>query len=98
MITHLKERVIDALKAVLDPETSLDVWRMRLIRDLEVTQDGDVSLVFRPSSVLCPLGYSLGARIKKAVLEVEGVRKVCVKVEGFVHAQQLEHLLSEIER
>ncbi len=98
MITHLKERVIDALKAVVDPETSLDVWSMKLIRDLEVTQDCDVSLVFRPSSVACSLGYSLGARIKKAVLEVEGVRKVCVKVEGFVDAQQLEHLLSEIER
>ena len=89
----LKDRVIEALKAVIDPETSQDVWEMRLVRELDVTGEGDVQLTFRPSSVVCPLGFALGARIKEAVRSVEGVNRVQVKVEGFVHAQLLNQLL-----
>jgi metal-sulfur cluster biosynthetic enzyme len=93
----LRDRIFAALEGVIDPETSLDVRRMKLVRDLEVRDNGDVSLTFRPSSVMCPLGFSLGARIKEAVQGVEGVSHVDVHVEGFVHAQQLDRLLKEMD-
>lgn len=93
----LRDRIIDALMAVIDPETSLDVWRMKLVRDLEVADEGEVRLTFRPSSVICPLGFSLGARIKEAVQAVEGVKQVRVNVQGFIHAEQLERLLIQMD-
>ncbi len=89
-------RVILALKTVVDPETSRDVWDMRLVRDIEVSEEGDISLTFRPSSVVCPLAFSLAPRIKKAVEAVEGVRGVKVKVEGFAQAGRLEGLLESM--
>jgi metal-sulfur cluster biosynthetic enzyme len=97
MGSRLKDGVIKALEGVVDPETSLDVWRMKLVRDLEVTDEGEVRLTFRPSSVVCPLGFVLGARIKEAVLAVEGVQQVHVHVQGFVYADQLERLLLEMD-
>jgi metal-sulfur cluster biosynthetic enzyme len=97
MEDQLTERIVESLKGVMDPETSEDVWQMRLVRDLEVGKEGDVRLTFRPSSVMCPLGFTLGARIKEAVKGVEGVQRVTVKVEGFVYAQQLDQLLREMD-
>lgn len=97
MTPNLRERVVEALKGVIDPGTSLDVWRMKLVRDLELSDEGEARLTFRPSSVVCPMGFSLGAQIKRAIQAVEGVQKVRVDVEGFVHAQQLERLLAEMD-
>lgn len=97
MEASLRDRVIQALSAVLDPETSLDVWRMRLVRELEVGDKGQVCLTFRPSSPVCPMAFSLGAKIVQALQALEGVRRVQVRVEDFVHARQLDRLLREMD-
>ena len=93
----LLEKVKESLTQVLDTETGMDVMRMRLVRDLRVDEHGDVKLTFRPSSVLCPLGFQLGINIKQAVLEVPGVRSVRVNVDGFIHADQLRVILAEMD-
>lgn len=98
MTLCLEERVTDALKGVIDPETLQDVWHMKLIRNVKVTKDGEVFLTFRPSSAACPLGFTLGVKIKEAVRRVEGIRKVHVEVQGFMHAPRLEQLLEEMDR
>jgi len=85
------------LSKVVDPETGLDVMRMGLIRDLEVS-GGEVSLTFRPTSPICPVAFSLGADIHDAVRSVEGVRRVVIRVENFDRAEELEHLLMEKEK
>lgn len=92
----LLEKIKESLSQVIDPETGMDVMRMRLVRDLKVDQHGDVELTFRPSSVLCPLGFQLGINIKEAVQSVPGVESVQVNVDGFIHADQLRTILEEI--
>jgi metal-sulfur cluster biosynthetic enzyme len=93
----LLEAVKESLAQVIDPETGMDVIRMKLVRDLKVDENGNVELTFRPSSVLCPLGFQLGISIKQAVLAVHGVRSVLVNVDGFVHADQLQTILKELD-
>jgi ATP-binding protein involved in chromosome partitioning len=93
----LPEKIEESLGQVIDPETGMDVMRMKLVRDLKVGQDGDVELTFRPSSVLCPLGFQLGINIKEAVLNVPGVKSVQVHVDGFIHGEQLKKILDEME-
>ena len=92
----LLEKIEESLYQVKDPETGMDVMRMRLVRNLRVGQNGNVELTFRPSSVLCPLGFQLGVNIKEAVLDVPGVKSVRVNVDGFIHADQLRTLLAEM--
>jgi ATP-binding protein involved in chromosome partitioning len=91
----LPENIEESLAQVIDPETGMDVMRMKLVRDLKVGQDGDVELTFRPTSVLCPLGFQLGINIKEAVLNVPGVKSVQVHVDGFIHGEQLKKILDE---
>jgi metal-sulfur cluster biosynthetic enzyme len=93
----LPENIEESLAQVIDPETGMDVMRMKLVRDLKVGQEGDVELTFRPSSVLCPLGFQLGLNIKEAVLGVPGVKRVQVHVDGFIHAEELKKILGEMD-
>jgi len=93
----LLKKIEESLCQVIDPEMGMDVMRMRLVRDLKVDQHGDVELTFRPSSVLCPLGFQLGINIKEAVLDVPGVKSVQIYVDGYIHAEQLKKILDEID-
>ena len=93
----LLEKIKESLTQVIDSETGMDVMRMRLVRDLKVDRHGDVELTFRPSSVLCPLGFQLGINIKEAVLDVPGVKSVQVHVDGFIHGEQLKKILEEMD-
>lgn len=93
----LLEKVKESLSQAIDPETGMDVMRMKLVRDLMVVENGNVRLTFRPSSVLCPLGFQLGINIKEAVQAVPEVKSVQIHVDGFVHAERLQEILAEID-
>ena len=92
----LPEKIKKSLTQVMDTETGMDVMWMRLVRDLKVDEQGNVELTFRPSSVLCPLGFQLGINIKEAVLNEPGVKSVQVHVDGFIHGEQLKKILEEM--
>ena len=49
----LREAILERLARVIDPETGVDVVRMRLIENLTVDGQGRVNYTFRPSSPLC---------------------------------------------
>jgi len=94
---ELQEEIERSLAQVIDPETGMDVMRMKLVRNLKVSKDGKVDLTFRPSSVFCPLGFQLGINIKEAVQSVPGVTSVRVQVDGFIRADQLRTILSQMD-
>ena len=87
--------IIARLKTVIDPETGADVMRMRLIEDLIVREDGEVSYTFRPSSPLCPIAVYLIGQIKQAVATVPGVTKQQIEVTGYVAADELTKLINK---
>ena len=91
----VEQAVIHQLQKVIDPETGVDVVRMRLIEDLTVDGMGKVRYRFRPSSPLCPLAVTLALQIKGAVAQVEGVTEQEVEVVGYVGARVLNALLKE---
>jgi metal-sulfur cluster biosynthetic enzyme len=93
----VEQAVIRQLQQVIDPETGVDVMRMRLIEDLMVDETGTVCYRFRPSSPLCPLAVTLALQIKEAVAQVEGVIGQEVEVVGYVGARMLNALLEEDE-
>jgi metal-sulfur cluster biosynthetic enzyme len=81
---------------VIDPETGVDVVRMRLIEELRVDdKSGRVGYRFRPSSPLCPLAVSLALSIRAAVASVPGVTNQEIEVVGYVGADELNTLLQE---
>ena len=95
---EIEQKVKERLSRVIDPETGVDVMRMRLIEDLEVDeQTGLVRYKFRPSSPVCPIAVHLALDIKRAVAEVPGVSGQEIEVVGYVGADALNDLLKEAE-
>ena len=93
---ELKEAIVERLREVIDPETGVDVVRMRLIEELHVDgETGRVRYRFRPSSPLCPLAVHLALAIRDAVAEVPGVTEQQIEVVGYVGADGLNALLIE---
>jgi len=93
----LREAILARLSTVLDPETGVDVMRMRLVEGLEVNEDGVVRYTFRPSSPLCPLAVSLALSIRAAVAEVEGVTGQEIEVAGYIKAGELSRMLQNLD-
>ena len=93
----LRQVILERLSSVIDPETNVDVIRMRLIENLQVDDAGRASYTFRPSSPLCPIAVFLVMRIKAAVAEVPGVDGQTIEVAGYVQAEELTELINQLE-
>ena len=91
----MKEAIIERLRGVIDPETGADVWRMRLVQDLQVDTEGNVSYRFQPSSPLCPLAIPLAQAIKEAIAQVPGVTGQRIEVVGYIRAELLNELINQ---
>lgn len=90
----IKNQIIEKLKDVIDPETGVDVIRMRLVLDIEVDAEGNVSYTFRPSSPVCPIAVTLAMDIKYAVGSVKGVEEQEISIKDYVNAEELSQYLS----
>lgn len=95
-IKALEQAVVEKLSEVIDPETNIDVMKMRLVQDIEIDQDGKISYVFRPSSPLCPIAVPLALGIIDAIKEVPGITGQQVTVKDYVQSDQLNEILKTI--
>jgi len=92
---ELREKIIQRLKEVIDPETLVDVISMGLIKNLNVTEDGDVSLEFQPSSSVCPLALPLALDIENALKTLSEIRDLSVTIKDHQMAGELNRYLKE---
>jgi len=92
----IQQMVVQRLMTVSDPETNMDVIRMRLVQDLDVDATGKVTYVFRPSSPLCPIAVPLALSILQAVAEVEGVTGQHITVKDYVGADELNEIINTV--
>jgi len=92
---ELREKVIQALKGIIDPGTTMDVISMGLIKNLNAREDGDVSLDFQPSSNVCPLVLTLALKIQNSLKNLNDVKTLSVTVIGHQKADEMNRYLKE---
>ena len=93
---ELEKAVLEKLKRVIDPETGVDVIRMRLVQDIRIDATGKVTYVFRPSSPLCPIAVQLALAIIQAIGDVPGVLGQSVTVVDYVETDTLNTILKSM--
>lgn len=74
----LRDRVINALKTVFDPEIPVDIYELGLIYLLDVSDDGEVNIQMTLTSPACPVAGSLPGEVQKKVESVAGVKSAKV--------------------
>jgi metal-sulfur cluster biosynthetic enzyme len=94
-MSGFQETITEHLSTVIDPETGVNVVRMRLVENLTVDTEGRVSYTFRPSSPLCPIAVFLVQQIKQTVAAVPGVTSQYIEVSGYVAAEELTKLINQ---
>jgi metal-sulfur cluster biosynthetic enzyme len=75
-----KEQIINCLKDVYDPEIGINVVDLGLIYGIEMKK-GIILVKMVLTSPSCPLPEVISSRIKKAIMELEGVDRVTVQIE-----------------
>ncbi|WP_041446346.1 metal-sulfur cluster assembly factor [Pseudothermotoga thermarum] len=75
-----KEQVYEALKDVIDFELGLDIVSLGLVYDVQVDQEGNVSITMTMTSPACPLAGMILEQAEDRVRQIEGVKDVKINL------------------
>jgi FeS assembly SUF system protein len=77
---EIREKIIEALKTVFDPEIPSDIYELGLIYSIDIDEDGKVKIEMTLTSPMCPVADSLPLEVQQKVGMVEGVKDVDLRV------------------
>ncbi len=77
---ELRERVIDALRTVFDPEIPVNIYELGLIYGVEVNDQGAVDIAMTLTAPNCPAAGQLPVEVDDKVQALEGVTDVHVRL------------------
>ena len=78
-----KDAILNALSKVQEPELHQDLVTLNMIRALEINDDR-VAFTIMLTTPACPLRTQIEREAKQAVLAVEGVKSVDIKMDSDV--------------
>jgi len=76
----LKQKIIECLQTVYDPEIPVNIYEMGLIYEVEILQVNNVQIVMTLTTPSCPSAQSLPIEVDQKVRQIEGVNDVHVAV------------------
>ncbi len=77
---ELKEKIVDAIKNVYDPEIPVDVYELGLIYEINVLPVNNVEVVMTLTSPSCPAAEAIPNDVEENVRNIEGVNDVHVEL------------------
>lgn len=77
-----RERVVAALEAVHDPHVPVSLRRMGMLREIDISEDGVVTVQVCIPCMACPGAGMLHEAVHDAVTALDGVTRVVVE-EGW---------------
>jgi FeS assembly SUF system protein len=78
--TDLKEKVIQALKMVYDPEIPVDVYELGLIYEINIFPINNVFILMTLTSPACPAAEMIPGDVEAKVKSIPGVNDVTVEI------------------
>jgi FeS assembly SUF system protein len=76
----LKQKVIDCLQTIFDPEIPVSIYELGLIYEISILPVNNVQIVMTLTAPGCPAAQSLPIEVDQKVREIEGVNDVHVAV------------------
>ena len=72
----LKEKIIEEIKKIYDPEIPVNIYELGLIYKIEIDKKNKVKVDMTLTSPNCPVAESLPNQVKENIMKVEGVSEV----------------------
>ena len=79
-MTDIKNKVIDKIKKIYDPEIPVNIYELGLIYKIEVDETNKVNIDMTLTSPNCPVAESLPNQVKEDIMELEEVTDVNLKL------------------
>ncbi len=75
-MSDIKNRVIEEIKKIFDPEIPVNIYELGLIYKIEVDENNKVNVDMTLTSPNCPVAESLPNDVENSIKKVEGVSDV----------------------
>ena len=79
-MNDLKEKIINEIKKIYDPEIPVNIFELGLIYKIEVIENKKVLIEMTLTSTNCPVAESLPNSVKENILKIVGVEDVELKL------------------
>ena len=79
-MSDIKNKVIEEIKKIYDPEIPVNIYELGLIYKLEVNEKNKVNVDMTLTSPNCPVAESLPKQVKENIMKVEGVSDVNLNI------------------
>jgi len=77
---ELKEKVIECLQSIFDPEIPVNIYELGLIYEVDILPINNVQIVMTLTAPSCPAAQSLPIEVDQKVRQIENVNDVHVTV------------------
>tara|TARA_E500000331_G_scaffold323365_1_gene338925 strand:+ start:524 stop:847 length:324 start_codon:yes stop_codon:yes gene_type:complete len=75
-MSDLKEKVIEEIKKIYDPEIPVNIYELGLIYKIEILDKKKVNIDMTLTTPNCPVADSLPKMVKNNILKIEGISDV----------------------
>tara|TARA_B100000401_G_C52136907_1_gene407601 strand:- start:65 stop:370 length:306 start_codon:yes stop_codon:yes gene_type:complete len=75
MIMEIKNKIIEEIKKIYDPELPVNIYELGLIYDINV-EEKKAKIKMTLTSPNCPVAESLPKEVKEGAMQVEGIDEV----------------------
>ena len=79
-MSDIKNKVIEEIKKIYDPEIPVNIYELGLIYKIEVDEKNKVNIDMTLTSQNCPVAESLPNEVKDNIKKVEGVSDVNLNI------------------
>ena len=77
---ELKEKIIEEIKKIYEPEIPVIIYDLGLIYDVKVENKNTAKVKMTLTSPNCPVAESLPKEVKDGIMQVEGIENVDLKL------------------
>ena len=79
-IPNLREKVIDAIKTIYDPEIPVDIYELGLIYEINTYPVNNIFVLMTLTSPSCPSAEVIPGEVEQKLKTIEGVNDVKVQI------------------
>lgn len=80
MEQELKDSIMNALELVVDPELGIDIVNLGLVYDVDMDEEGNLTVKMTLTSMGCPLAGTIVSQVKGVMEDIPEVKNTEVEI------------------